>query len=149
NAVLARLEESHRHADQEIASVAPLLKREPCDFAEYHCVLMAGALARTPGLFDEKICCVHEHIDAALSARKLGFSVYFEPAAAVTYWASAPYRLSELDFFRMRWASSAVEASIARFASKWQVADAGSIAEVRTWARRHLVEADPLRIDAA
>ena len=138
--------ETHRHADEDLSAAADLLHREACDFAEYHCVLIATRLAKAASIFDDRIVCVHEHIDTALSARKNGYSVYFEPAAKVTYWASAPYMLSDLDFFRSRWAASTVNSSIEAFTSKWSIAnDARSFGGIKRWASVHLGGIDPLR----
>ncbi|HLJ21906.1 MAG TPA: glycosyltransferase, partial [Stellaceae bacterium] len=81
------LEEAHRFINRLPEDVLPELKREPCDYAEYHCMLVRTKLAREAQLFDDAIVCVHEHIDAALTARKAGYQIYFEPAAVVTYLA--------------------------------------------------------------
>jgi glycosyl transferase family 2 len=141
------LTEEHRFAEAHWPAVSRQLRREACDFAEYHCVLMSAKLAKTPGLFDDKIVAVHEHIDAALTAKAHGYSVYFEPAAKVTYLASVPRLLSELEFFRSRWSPLAVSESIETFCKKWNVVDdARGIGEIRPWAATHLSHVEPLRL---
>jgi hypothetical protein len=101
-------------------------------------------------MFDDRIVCVHEHIDAALTAERLGSSVYFEPAAEVVYLALAPYRLADLEFFRARWASGAAETSIKSFVAKWNVIDEErSFGGVRRFVELHRTQVDPLRRSAA
>jgi hypothetical protein len=140
------LQEAHHLMERERAEVAAELKREPCDFAEFHCMLMRGDLARHPLMFDDTIVCVHEHIDAALTAKKLGYAVYFEPTSEVTYVANAPYRLSDLEFFRARWATAAAESSLKSFATKWSVIDEErSFGGIRRFVELHRTQIDPLR----
>src|SRR5215831_19644541 len=43
------------------------LERQPCDFAEYHCMLVRTELLRDGAVLDPTIRCVHEHVDTALS----------------------------------------------------------------------------------
>jgi hypothetical protein len=144
------LEESHHHAGRRPEEVLSELKREPCDYVEYHCMLVRTRLAKEAALFDERIVCVHEHIDAALTARRAGYEIYFEPAAAVTYRAFNPYRLEGLPFFRTRWDRAAVEASIKGFCAKWNVADdERSFRGVRTFIQEHVGATDPMRVGVA
>jgi GT2 family glycosyltransferase len=140
------LQEAHHLMERERSEVAMELKREPCDFAEFHCMLMRGDLARHALMFDDTIVCVHEHIDAALTAKKLGYAVYFEPTSEVTYLGKAPYRLSELEFFRARWATAAAESSLKSFAAKWNVIDEErSFGGIRRFVELHRTQVDPLR----
>jgi hypothetical protein len=140
------LEEWHSLADRQPEEVASELKRSPCDYLEYHCVLVRTKLAREAALFDEAIVCVHEHIDAALTARKAGYGIYFEPEAVVTYLALNPYKVETLPFFRARWDHAAGEASIKAFCAKWNVVDdARSFGGVRDFLARHRARFDPMR----
>ena len=143
------LREESRLKDQEFPSVASSLRREPCDFAEYHCVLMRTDLAKQANLFDERIVCVHEHIDTALTAREAGHAVYFEPAAHVTYM---PFelQLSDLATYRSRWEPAAVESSIKAFCAKWGVIDDWRcFGAIRLTIDAHRAQQDPLRPGAS
>ena len=135
--------------DQDLTLVASTLRRQKCDFAEYHCVLMRTEVAKLPGLFDERIVCVHEHIDTALTARGAGYAVYFEPRAQVTYVAHA-LRLSDLPLFRARWDPAAVDSSLKAFSAKWGVIDDWrSFGAIRLSMDAHRAQLDPLRPSAA
>lgn len=143
------LAESHGLYDRDPSLVADKLQRQPCDFLEYHCMLIRGELMRDGTLFDEHILCVHEHIDTALTAKQQGYPVYFEPDSRVTYLAYAEYRLEDLPLFRKRWSAAAGEASIKAFCDKWNVVDdARSFDGVRKFLARHVTQIDPVRLSA-
>jgi hypothetical protein len=138
------LVEQHRYGDHRVGQVP--LQREPCDFVEYHCMLMRKALFREPAVFDEEILCVHEHIHASLIARRLGYKTWFEPEAQVCYLALAPYRFSDLPLFRWRWSHEAGEQSLAAFAARWGVIDDDrSFGDVRNFLCDHRADVDPVR----
>ncbi len=142
------LDEMHYlfNADPKQPQVQRELVRRPCDFVEFHCMLIRTQLLGDTALFDPAIRCVHEHIDVALRAVALGLPVYFEPAARVQYMAYSDYMLDDLEFFRERWAPAEGEASIAAFSSKWNVIDdARSFGGVRDFLRSHVAQVDPLR----
>lgn len=137
------LAEAHGMIDQDPNAVA--LARRPCDFLEFHCMLVRRELLVAPGFFDRDILCIHEHIDASLRARALGFGVWFEPASKVEYLAFAEYLLDDLALLRWRWAEAAVDAAVAAFAAKWHVIDdARSFGGIRRFAREHVAEVDPI-----
>lgn len=141
------LGEAHRFCNKYPQDVSEELYRQPCDFLEYHCMLVRSSLLGEGRLFDENICCVHEHIDTALSVKKLGYPVYFEPDSHVTYLAFADYQLEDLALFRKRWSREAGEASIRAFADKWEVIDdEQSFGGVRGFLNKHLTQTDPIRI---
>ncbi len=143
------LEEWHRHADRQPEEILAELKREPTGYLEYHCMLVRTALAKTAALFDDRIVCVHEHIDAALTARKAGYETYFEPSAVVSYLALNGYKLEGLPFFRARWDRAASEGSIKAFCAKWNVVDdERSFGGVRAFIDRHRGTFDPIRTGA-
>jgi len=143
------LEEGHRLFDRRPEEVLSELKREPSDFVEFHCMLVRTRLAKEAALFDDRIVCVHEHIDAALTARKAGYEIYFEPSAVVTYLAFNPCKLEGLPFFRARWDRAAAEASIKAFCAKWNVIDdERSFGGTRAFLERHRGTFDPIRAAA-
>jgi GT2 family glycosyltransferase len=143
------LEEWHSYADRNPEDVRGELERGPSDFLEYHCLLMRTKLAKEVLPFDDRIVCVHEHIDTALAARKAGYTLYFEPSVEVTYLAYNAYKLEGLPFFRARWGRAASEASIQAFCAKWNVIDdERSFGGVRAFLERHRGTFDPIRVGA-
>ncbi len=144
------MEEIHRHMDADPGAVREALKRSPCDFVEYHCLMMRTAIAREPGVIDPDIVAVLEHIDASLEAKKRGGPTYLEPTAEVTYMAFAPHVLDDLGLMRHRWGEPAVESSIAAFSRKWNVVpDGRSYGGVRKYVHEMRWRHDPLRRLAA
>lgn len=142
------LVEEHRNIDADPKRIARLPKRGPCDFLEFHCMLVRTKLAREARALDGAIACVHEHIDVALALRRKGARVYLEPAAQVTYLAFVPYVLEDLALLRGRWNSAATEASIAAFCSKWNVIpDDRSFGGVRGYVEDMRARNDPIRVD--
>jgi GT2 family glycosyltransferase len=116
------LHERHELLNAPVAEGAQL-KRAPCDFVEYHCVLARTDFLRRAGALSEDIVCVHEHIDIALDAKAMGLPVIFEPAAVITQHAYAPYTLADLPFHRWRWRREAAESSLVAFCRKWNLID--------------------------
>jgi GT2 family glycosyltransferase len=137
------LNEQHRFLGKKVDEVD--LKREPCDFVEFHCMLMRRDVYKAPDIFNEKIVCVHEHIHAALTCRELGYGIYMEPSARVIYLAFVPYALSELELFRWRWSLEAGNSSIRAFAKRWGVIDDARSFGVRSFLVRHRAQTDPIR----
>ncbi len=131
------------------ADVASQLFRRPCDFVEFHCMLIRTELMRDPSLMDPDVNSVHEHIDVALAVRALGYPVMLEPAAVITYLVAADYRLEDLALFRRRWDYSAGQASLAAFSRRWKVIDdERAYKGVRGYLYNHRVQSDLLRPDA-
>jgi hypothetical protein len=139
------LDEAHLLANEDPARVAGQLVRKPCDFVEYHCMLVRTDLLQA-GVLDRGIRCVHEHIDTSFAARRRGYETWLEPAARVTYLAYSDYMLDELHFFRKRWAQEEADASIAAFCAKWKVLDdERSFGGVRRFLVDHNAQVDPIR----
>jgi GT2 family glycosyltransferase len=116
------LHERHERLNAPLAERAELT-RQACDFVEYHCTLARTDFVRNAGGLSNDIVCVHEHIDIALDAKKAGLPVIFEPAAAVTQHAFAPFRLADLTYHRWRWHRDSARTSLSAFARKWNVLD--------------------------
>lgn len=144
------LDEFHQLINETPEAVADELYRRPCDFVEYHCMLIRTALVQDGKLLDPDIYCVHEHIDTALAVKQLGYEVYLEPSARVTYLAFSEYRLADLAIFRERWNRVDAEASIEAFSRKWNVVnDDRSFGKVRQFLRTHAYGVDPIRSPAS
>ena len=140
------MEEEHQLFNRRPEDVHEQLFRKPCDYVEYHCMLVRTQLLQEHGLLDDGIISVHEHIDAALAAKRLGYSTYMEPASRVNYLAFADFLLEDLPIFRLRWSREAGEQSILNFAKKWGVCDdQRSFGAVRTFLSKHVGHIDPLR----
>lgn len=140
------LDEFHQLINESPEAVANELYRRPCDFVEYHCMLIRTALIKDGKLLDPDIYCIHEHIDTALAAKQLGYDVFLEPSARVTYLAFKEYMLGDLTLFRDRWCQADAEASIEAFSSKWNVInDNRSFGKVRQFLLTHTARVDPTR----
>lgn len=137
------LNERHRFLGKKIDEVE--LRREPCDFVEFHCMLMRREVYRAPEIFDEEIVCVHEHIHAALVCREMGYGIYIEPSARVVYLAFAPYAIADLELFRWRWSVEAGDSSIRAFSKRWNVIDDARSFGVRNFLVRHNSHIDVVR----
>jgi hypothetical protein len=139
------LEESHLLAGADPRKLAPLA-RQPCDYLEFHCMMIRADLLREPSILDARLRCVHEHIDVALSAKQRGYPVFLEPASRITYLGFADYMLDELAFFRGRWSPPIAEADIATFCAKWNVLDdVRAFGGVRSFLHQHAAQVDPIR----
>ena len=139
--------ERHRHINTRMGDLKAPLRREVCDFAEFHCLLMRREILQAPETFDPDIVCVHEHIHASLVARQLGYDTWMEPAARVFYFARSPWHFGDLPDLRRRWSGPSAERSLRRFASRWNVIDdARSFGGVRGFVRNHVEAVDPLRM---
>jgi hypothetical protein len=144
------LDEFHQLINESPEDVANELYRRPCDFVEYHCMLIRTAIVKDGKLLDPDIFCVHEHIDTALAARQLGYDVFLEPSARVTYLAFNEYMLDDLAMFRDRWSRADAESSIEAFSRKWHVInDNRSFGKVRQFLHTHTLQVDPIRPPAS
>ena len=112
------------------------LERKPCDYVEYHCMLVRTDLLRK-GILDPNLTCVHEHIDICLACKDLGYSIYVEPSASVTYLQDAPYQDYDLPFFRKRWSAEQTEQDIAYVCKKWKVNNNHTFENIRNFVRTH------------
>ncbi len=140
------MDEEHQLVNCRLEDVHGQLFRKPSDFAEYHCMLVRTRLLQEHGLLDDEICCVHEHIDAALAAKRLGYSTYIEPASRVNFLQFADFLLGDIPLLRLRWSREASEQSIRHFANKWGVCDdRRSFGGVRSFLDTHVSHIDPLR----
>jgi len=136
------LEEEHRHLNEDPRALS--FSRGKCDTLEFHCLMMPTALAKDS--LDDRIACVHEHIDVALTLRSRGKPIYIEPAAQITYLAYTAAHLEDIALLRHRWDSAAMESSIAAFGAKWNVVtDNRSFGGVRDYVTNLRMSNDPLK----
>jgi hypothetical protein len=118
-----RMADTHRHSMRKLVEIEPELRREICDFAEYHCLMMRREVYSAADMFDRDIVTVHEHIHASLLARAMGYETWLEPGSKVKYLSFAPWLTGEFADFRHRWALATADDSLTHFASRWGVVD--------------------------
>jgi GT2 family glycosyltransferase len=140
-----RFRDEHRFMNQPVRDVAHHLKREPCDFAEFHCMLARRALFDAMGPLDEALMSTREHVDFCMSARRHGARIWFEPASVVTYAAPPPIDVSDIPYYMLRWSDEWAIGSMQHFMKKWDCHfDLEALR--RNWIERHReVAVEPLR----
>ena len=136
------LNESHRHFNLPLSQAGVALKREPCGYAEFHCMLVRkevlDAVATNPGPLDEQLLGVAEHIDLSLRCAAAGHTVWFEPAAQVAFLSTRPAALSDIAYVRVRWSHDRTQRSADHFARQWQLhADCPAVVGARNFGVNH------------
>jgi GT2 family glycosyltransferase len=115
------MSEQHRLINQPLSKVKECIKREKCDFAEFHCMLVRKQVLEDMGPFDEELYSLPEHIDFCYSVALSGGSTWLEPAAQVSYLANEPFRISDIPYFTRRWSDDWNNQSISHFEKKWNL----------------------------
>jgi GT2 family glycosyltransferase len=113
-----RLAEKGRHVNRLVAEVRSLLRREPIDLVEFHCMLVRRDTFDRLGPLDEKLLSFFDHLDFCLAVRQAGGMLYFEPGAVVTHLAPPPFAPMDLPYFLLRWSNAWLRPSVRHFASK-------------------------------
>ena len=105
---------AHRHYDEVCAE----LHRRETELFEFHCVLLRMDALRALGGLDVGYLSAHEHEDLSLLIRQAGGTIFFEPAAQVTYLFG---RLDRFDaqYARLRWSDDWNRQSTRHFREKW------------------------------
>jgi len=114
-----RLVDRHRFVGERWADVRASVTREAVELIEFHCALVRMEAFERVGPLDEGLLSDREHLDLCMTIRQAGGSIYFEPAAAVTYMTPAPLAWSDLPFFLRRWSDQWNRASHEHFDRKW------------------------------
>jgi glycosyltransferase involved in cell wall biosynthesis len=114
--------DEHRLGDVRLGDLTEPLRRQTCDFVEFHCMLLRTDLFHRLGPLDERLFSLHEHIDIGWAAREAGGAVYLEPTAVASYVAPPPFEWSDLSYFMLRWSDDWAKRTIDHFNSKWEVA---------------------------
>jgi GT2 family glycosyltransferase len=124
----------HLHCHQRLADIRRALRREPCEIAEFHCVLARSDVVADVGGFDMALPAALEHIDFCLRAVNRHGGGWFEPRAVVTYLGPPPLPASDVPYFALRWSKAWIDASFEHFAAKWQLSpDDPGLRENREW----------------
>ena len=118
-----RLRERMFKQGKTVADTQAQLQRTQTELAEFHCVLVRRSLFDQLNQLDEAILCTKEHLDFCMSAREAGGTIYFEPAAVVTYVPGPPLRLSDVHFYMLRWSDEWTLKSLQHLQKKWNLAD--------------------------
>jgi GT2 family glycosyltransferase len=123
----------HRHCYSRLSDMHQTLRREPCEIAEFHCMLARSDVVADVGGFDTGLPAALEHFDFCLQAEKLGGG-WFEPRAVVTHLAPPPMPASDVPYFALRWSKAWIDASFEHFAAKWQLRpDDPGLRQDREW----------------
>jgi hypothetical protein len=109
---------------RHVAEVGPTLRREPCEAAEFHCMLVRRSLLDSLGPLDEALLALYEHIDLCLLARAAGATVWFEPRSVVAYVTPPPVRVGDMGYFLLRWSRDWNRRSVRHLAAKWRLDEA-------------------------
>ncbi len=111
---------------QQVADVRPTLERTQTELAEFHCVLVRREIFdRIGGQLDEALLNTKEHLDFCMTVAQADGTVYFEPAALVTYVPGPPLEWSDLHFFMLRWSDAWKMASFNHLRQKWNLVEDG------------------------
>ncbi|HEV7732002.1 MAG TPA: glycosyltransferase [Candidatus Binatia bacterium] len=111
--------ERHRHLGEPLSAVPTPFVREPCDLLEYHCMLVRTDEFRRSGALDPAIVGTRDHMDACLSMRAAGGTLWFEPASQVVFLQPPPIAWSDYPYFLLRWSEHWTGATLAYFEQKW------------------------------
>jgi GT2 family glycosyltransferase len=114
-----RFQDEQRCMNRQLAEVADQLKREPCDVAEFHCMMARRAVFDATGPLDEGLMSTREHIDFCMSAKRHGIDTWFEPAAVVTFVQPPPIEVSDIPYYMLRWSDEWAIGSMQHFMKKW------------------------------
>jgi GT2 family glycosyltransferase len=114
-----RFKDEQRFMNRPLAEVADRLRREPCDVAEFHCMMARKAVFDAMGLLDEGLMSTREHIDFCMTAKRHGFDTWFEPGSAVTFVQPPPIDVSDIPYYVLRWSDEWAIGSMQHFMKKW------------------------------
>jgi GT2 family glycosyltransferase len=113
--------ERHFFQGRTMAEVSHLLRREPTEMIEFHCVLLRTDLLRAMGGFDEGMKNTGEHVDFCLTMHEAGVQIYLEPASVVVYIQPPPFTRYDVRFYCTRWHAAWARQTVAHFAAKWRL----------------------------
>ncbi|ESA39151.1 glycosyltransferase family 2 [Leptolyngbya sp. Heron Island J] len=120
-----RIREKMLHQGKQLADVRDRLQREPTELAEFHCVLVRRSIFDDIGQLDEAMRNTKEHLDFCMTVRGVGKSVYFDPAAVVTYVPGPPQQLADVHYYMLRWSDAWTLESLKHLREKWDLVEDG------------------------
>ena len=116
-----KVHEKHYFVNRYLDEVKEQLQRRPCEFAEFHCLLIRRDIFDTIGILDEKLLSTREHIDFSMSVTNAGGKIYCEPESVTTYVHDSGFKWSDLTYFMLRWSDAWEIASLEHFTHKWNL----------------------------
>lgn len=119
--VRRRVHEKHYFVNRAVADIQDQLKRQQCEFAEFHCMLVRRSIFEAIESLDEALLSTREHIDFCLQVSNQGGEIYCEPAAVVTYVPGITLNWADLTYFSLRWSDAWEVASLEHFQKKWKL----------------------------
>ncbi|MGE0474458.1 MAG: glycosyltransferase family 2 protein [Nitrospirales bacterium] len=123
------LYDEQRLFEAKLKTLKEPLRRLPCDYIEFHCMLLKRDVLESLGGLDEHMRSVHEHIDLALELRKKDQKIYCEPKAVATYLPPQHVPWFDLPYFEIRWCEEWAVPSVEHFRRKWGYDRMGYIGE--------------------
>jgi hypothetical protein len=127
-----RFRSTHRHQGRRVDEIAADLRRERCDFAEFHCMLARAETLERIRPLDEHFLSVREVEDLCFTVEADGGTIWFEPGSVVTFLPPEEVRGPDLGYLIRRWSERANQASFEHFCVKWDL-DRQLIAERRAF----------------
>ena len=136
---------THVLQQTRLTTLAEPLRRGPCDFIEFHCMLVRREVFDRLGPLDEALLNTREHLDLCLQIQAAGGSVYFEPEAVVTYRAPPPLAVTDIPYFMLRWSEDWTRRALSHFIAKYGLDPTYHERSVIAAARRAIVFAPVAR----
>ncbi len=136
-----RIKQSAFLTGRAVADVADQLHRTPCDYVEFHCMLVRTETFSKTGLLDEGMLATREHIDFCFMVTQAGGRIYNEREAVITTdtvgidsnkkglmdWFGQlqrpEFKWYDLPYFMLRWSDAWDRASLDHLRQKWGLAE--------------------------
>lgn len=132
------LVDEHRNCHLRLHDIRDRLRREPCEVAEFHCVLARTDVVSRIGGCDPRLPAALEHIDFCIQAAGHAGGGWFEPESVVTYRTPPPLSILDAPFYALRWSDAWIDASFEHFATKWDLPrDDPGLRANRAWLDRY------------
>ncbi|MBO9999559.1 MAG: glycosyltransferase [Cyanobacteria bacterium SID2] len=116
-----RVHEKHYFVNRPLSEVCDRLRRQPCEFAEFHCMLVRTEVFDRVGPLDEALLSTREHIDFCLTVTHAGGTIYCEPSSIVTYVPDRLQTWADISYFMLRWSDAWEIESLQHFQNKWNL----------------------------
>lgn len=111
----------HGHEFERFLEVRDTLVRGETGCTEFHVVLARKAMLDEIGPFDEQLIGFTDEIDTALSARKHGWKIVYEPTSVVAYAVGKKMTWRERPYFCLRWNTRLCLRAEKYFYAKWDL----------------------------
>jgi GT2 family glycosyltransferase len=111
----------HGHEFERYLEVRDTLVRGETGCTEFHVVLARKAMLDQIGPFDDQLIGFTDEIDMALSARKHGWKIVYEPTSVVAYAVGKPLTWRERPYFCLRWSTHLCLRAERYFYAKWDL----------------------------